>query len=539
MNSRVPRLGAIVALIVSPCMLQGQLLRDRSVDWLMSAGSEGERYLRALQVAGMAPIRPWSIREFSAAETARLAPSDSNHPWAGRLMAETAQSIWVRPLAPDAGVVFNSNFPYGLNDGPVWAGRGLTVMAAAGFEGAVGPFEFRIAPQLFRAQNASFPIAPNGFAGPRSFGDVRFPSMIDLPQRFGDRPYQRLDPGQSSARVNLFRLTIGASTANEAWGPAIESPFLLGNNAAGFAHLFAGSDGPLALGPLRVSFRLIAGRLDQTPYSPAAPESGRRSIAGLIGLVQIRQVPGLEIGAGRLLENTWADTGVSIADIVRPILKNPFKKARQRALGGKGDEPDNQLGSFFARWVLPQAGVEVYGEYGREDNAYDSRDLILEPDHDVAYMLGIQRVWKRADGSLRMLRAETFNSRISHLEKVRYQTPSYVHTPVVQGHTQLGQLLGAPGGYGGESSLLEIESITRHGRRSLAWRRFARVPPTYDQSGITGTHDVVHAVTASWLIFHSRVDLRPEATAAYELDRDGRGDAINLRLAVSAQVHGP
>jgi hypothetical protein len=41
------------------------------------------------------------------------------------------------------------------------------------------------------------------------------------------------------------------------------------------------------------------------------------------------------------------------------------------------------------------------------------------------------------------------------------------------------------------------------------------------------------------LIFHSRVDLRPEATAAYELDRDGRGDAINLRLAVSAQVHGP
>ena len=54
----------MLALLV-PCASKAQIARDSSVDWLVSAGSEGERYLRVLQVAGLAPLSDWSIRPFS------------------------------------------------------------------------------------------------------------------------------------------------------------------------------------------------------------------------------------------------------------------------------------------------------------------------------------------------------------------------------------------------------------------------------------------------------------------------------------------
>ena len=187
-------------LLLLPAALGAQVARDSSVDWLVSAGSEGERYLRTLQVAGLANETHWSLRPFSTREVGRIARPEAVHPWAGRFGARPSRQVWVRAIQPEVGGILNSGFPYGFNDGPVWAGRGLTAVASAGVQGAVGPLEFVLAPQIFRAQNASFPLAPTGRIGPQSFGDPVY-STIDLPQRFGDGSYQRFDPGQSTVRV--------------------------------------------------------------------------------------------------------------------------------------------------------------------------------------------------------------------------------------------------------------------------------------------------------------------------------------------------
>ena len=105
-------------------------------------------------------------------------------------------------------------------------------------------------------------------------------------------------------------------------------------------------------------------------------------------------------------------------DFLRPF--NAFFKAtRAQQIGGTGDEPDNQLASVFARWVFPRAGVEIYGEYGREDYNADLPDLIGEPDHDASYMLGMQRVWKRANAQLFAIRGEVLNTRMTSLNIVR------------------------------------------------------------------------------------------------------------------------
>ncbi|HET7186746.1 MAG TPA: hypothetical protein VFI52_01265, partial [Gemmatimonadaceae bacterium] len=339
------------------------------------------------------------------------------------------------------------------------------------------------------------------------------------------------DPGQSRVQVRVLRLLAGVTTANEEWGPAIDSPFLLSRNAAGFGHVFFGTDGPLSLGPLRVSARVIAGRLEQSPFATTSL-SARRSLTGIVAAVGVRQLPGLEIGASRVFHNAWPDSGLRARDVLSQILKNPFKARLSATLGGDGTEPDNQIASIFARWNVPGAGIEVYGEMGREDNAYDARDVLVEPDRDGSYTLGFQRVWKRPDGSLLTLRGEVLNSAASHLANTRPSGPPYIHTPITQGHTQIGQVLGAPGAFGGGADIVALEWVTTTGRRTVTWRRLVQEPVA-----LPAPKDVVHAVTVDWLLFRHRVDLAPEATIAYELNRVSTGDALNFRGALTGRLH--
>lgn len=511
---------------------KAQIARDSSVDWLVSAGSEAENYLRVLQVAGLAPMTQWSVRPFSAKVLREVAPADSGHPWAAQFRLRPARRASFEFVQPEAVGILNTTFPYGYNDGPIWAGRGVTLAASGGVRGQYGPLSFTLAPQVFVAQNAGFPLAPNGRTGAKAYGDA-YTYAIDLPQRFGDGAYTQLDAGQSSVQLSALHLTIGASTANEYWGPASEQPFLLGNNAAGFVHAFAGTDGPIAVGPLRVNARFIAGKLDQSAYSYADSASTRRYISGMVISLGIEQLPGLEIGGGRIFENVWPDTGFGFRDVVRPLFENFLSSNLSSRIGNAGYKPDNQIASIFARWAFPKSGVEVYGEYGREDNAWDMRDFLLEPDHDVAYMVGISRVWTRPGGRLVVFRGELLNSAITHIQMVRPESPPYVHSPVVQGHTQRGQVLGAPFGYGGGGVLLATDYFLPNGRISFSWHRGLREPPLEQRL----RRDVLQVISVDGLYLRGRLDLGPEAALVYNRSRNGGGSPVNARMGFVARAH--
>ena len=116
---------------------------------------------------------------------------------------------------------------------------------------------------------------------------------------------------------------------------------------------------------------------------------------------------------------------------------------------------------------------------------------------------------------------------------MRAQTPPYVHNPITQGHTQLGQLLGAPGGFGGGTTVVAVDWVNAGGRRSITWRRVMREPVL----NTTDSRDVIQAVTADWVIFRPRIDLKPEATAFYNLNGAGSGNVLHVRLALSGLVH--
>lgn len=502
--------------------------------WQALPGAEAERYLRALQVAGEAPLYPWSVRGFSPVEIDRLLSADSTGPWRRRARAG---GPGVRVLPARGEVTYNSAFPYGRNDGPVWAGRGVTASGSLGASARWGALSIRLEPTAFWTENRSFALLENGRAGDLAFADPDHPVTIDAPQRFGDGAYSRIDPGQSEARVDAGAVTLGVSTMTQQWGPAVDHPLLLGPEGPGFPHAFLGTARPVAIGIGRLHARLMWGRLGQSAYSVVPEDSAARVASGLTAVFLPWGLDGLEVGVSRFF-HVPTPGGAELRDFFLPL--ETFFKSSLPDDGETADRAaENQLASVHARYVFPRAGAEVYGEYLRDDHSYDLQDFFLEPDHSASWMLGAARAWRRGR-SLLWARAEIVSAQPSHIKEVRVQNGMYLHSVARQGHTHLGQLLGTPAALGGGGSILALEAFTPRGRWSVDWTRTrirdnwgdlaAREPDPDPQT------DVVHSLGGEATFFQGPVDVVARMRTSFELNRHFSGDAFNLTASFGVRI---
>jgi hypothetical protein len=509
------------------------------------AGSERERYLRALQTAGLVRPYPWDIRGFSPLELDRLRPLSERHPWADHPGFTTtprrAGAIRLELLPASIASWYNTAFPFGINDGAVWAGRGLTTAAQVGAAARWGPLSIVVAPTAFWAQNRPFRMTANGQTGNLQFADPLFPLNVDRPQRFGERAYSVVDPGQTTIRVDVLGVAVGASTANQWWGPMTELPYLLGSNAAGFPHAFLGTSKPANLGLGRVHVRVVYGELAQSSYTNITGPERRRFASGIVGVFSPRGLSGLELGGARFFHTPWPVSGIGWPQLRKP-LESLFKA------GPNVTDPnfalENQLGSLFGRWVLPRGGFEIFGEYGRDDYNAHTTDLLQEPDHAATYGLGMQKVWTESTGgTMTVLRGELMNFEVPVLARLNRgpRGSTYLHSIMRQGHAHRGQLLGA--GFAVHSAagaMLRAERYTRRGRISFEWWRLVRQenrnvnePPVRCATCV----DVQHVLRAERLQTFRRLDLRYALAFTYELNRDFARDATNWTPEVELRWH--
>jgi hypothetical protein len=316
---------------------------------------------------------------------------------------------------------------------------------------------------------------------------------------------------------------------------------VLGNNAGGFPHLFAGTGLPVNIGIGRVHGRVMWGRAEQSPYSPVQSGETSRFVTGAVGVFTPRGLDGLEVGVSRFFHVAWPEGGPGMDDFLKPFEGVGKASLDSTGIGPDGrNSPHNQLASAFFRWVFPRAGVEAYGELGREDHSWDFLDWALEPDHSSGYVLGLRKVWRQDGGSrLVSLHAETMNTEVSHILRVRTQSPFYRHTDTPQGHTLRGQVLGAPSGYGGGGSVVGLDIYRPAGRWSVQWMR-QRVGDRWnywrgDEEDPRGT-EVIHSLSGEGLFFTGSFDLLAGATAAMDLNRYHEGDAFNLSVRLGVQL---
>jgi hypothetical protein len=502
----------------------------------IDVGGEAERYLRVLQLSGAVPPGSWTVLPFTRATAQALGPGAA-HPWADRFAPPAREPArWLRPTAT---ALLNSTFPVQEAVGPVWAGRGLTAAVQAGVYARWRRLSLQLAPVAFVAQNSDFPLAPNLAAGSLRFADARFPYRIDHPQRFGDGAYGRVDLGTSEVALDLAPMTLGVSTAPQRWGPAREYPLVLGAGAGGFPHAFVGTSVPLDLRVARLNARLIVGTLEQSAYSAAPPDLADRIASAAVVAISPRGVDGLELGFTRFFESAapW-----SVSRILRPFSLGALVGAVGDTLANRLRE--NQMASLFFRWALPSAGLEVYGEWYREDSPGDLRKLVLKPDDLSAFTVGLQRVFTASPVRRRVFRVEMVNGELSHQERGQRgflePLPPYIHSDVQQGHTQHGLLLGSSEAFGGAGWRVSLDDYSPRGRRTLAAERALRFDWLPGQpTPPTDVHpDVMYGIRFEELRFAGARDYTLVVVPAVDLNRDTVQGADRLNLHVSVRVRG-
>lgn len=539
-----------LAIVVFASVSSSQAV-SRVAEPVVFVGTDEENYLRYLQSAGKVGQYPWSLRGFSPAEMDRLQTPKDSSPWSARFQDARSRRRFEAYLLPlDASVRFNSAFPYGSNDGAIWAGRGMTSAIGGGFVLLLGPVTAVITPIAFRAQNSGFALMPTGGGGRLQFADA-FAGGIDRPQRFGDASYSRFDPGQSTLRVDLLGVAVGVSGANMGWGPMHSYEYILGANAPGIPHIFFGTSTPRNVWIGKLHGRAIWGVLEQSEYSPVAGtryysstvEPGTRRFAtGLIATFEPRGLPGLELGAARFFHVLWPRKGPP-----RSYFTKVFQSVVKRGLPASPGLTDtqggaeNQLASAFARLVLPKSGFEVYGEYAREDHSYDARDFVQEPDHSRSYGLGFRKVLRADSARLSALRVEMINYQLPTLGRNRGEGGIYVHGAMPQGHTNRGQVLGADTGVGtGAGSTVAWDRYTTRGRTTLSFMRAVkRENGSFFLNGVQNprSNDVQLSLGAEQVRFLSRVELTTGATLVRELNRNFEADAWNLNALIGVRFH--
>ena len=372
----------------------------------------------------------------------------------------------LRPLAPQVEWVHNSDLPFSLNQGTLWAGRGNSVRVRAGFQGNWGPVSLIVAPELTHSANDDFDL-PDPSLG--QYADLRgsvfadpfnvLPNSIDLPVRFGDASFSTLHPGQSTLAVRTGATTFGISTENEWWGPGIRNAIVLSDNAPGFAHFFVRPGRPITTALGTFDGRLLLGSLKESSYFDDLPTNDTRSFSAF---ALAWQPPGLEDGLALGFTRAVYRPVDGASDVLLHVFDAFFSSPGRPNDVPAGDAsqipgPD-QIYSLFGRWVFPESGFELYGEYARTEFPSSFRDLLEAPGHTQGYTIGFQ--WGLAMHEGRdafRLQAEHTYLEGSTTFRDRPVGTYYTSRAVLQGYTNQGRVLGAAIGPGASSHWLALD----------------------------------------------------------------------------------
>lgn len=443
-------------------------------------GSWTEDLARVAELTGAAPVRPEVFRRWSSTTEVTICrggraphPSQLPPPLQPRdLQVEATPLSWRTYL--------NSGYPDDRNDGALWEGRGISTEATGGVRLRWRFFSAGFIPTVAWQQNRDFPRPPMTTPGYSTYANPFYNSngyTIDYPLRFGPTDFWTFDPGQSYARIDLWNVAFGFSTENMWWGPGIRNSILMTNSAPGFPHLFLGTSHPqdIWLGWLEV--QLVWGRLRESKWFDTDPTDDRRHFTSLNVGFEPKWIPGLFVGANRVYLYRIPPGGLDFGRTIGEPLFNPFfKDALANPNDPTGDSSDNQLFSLFARWVFPASGLEIYGEWGRDDHSWNFRDFITQPSHSQAFMLGLQKVFPVGEGWIRFVGEYT-----QTLEEPTNNPPRgvpifYTHGSwgEPQGYTNDGQMLGAGIGPAADSQFVAVDWFHSRGRAGVWFERVLR-----------------------------------------------------------------
>ena len=374
---------------------------------------------------------------------------------------------------------YNTNHPYGWNDGAMIPARGFSSKASAGIHASIGKISIQIQPELVVSQNRNFETFFSQQFDTTWSRYYQWLNRSDIPEKFGDKTYTKIFPGQSAIRYNTDAISIGISTENLWWGPGTRNALVMSNNAPGFLHLTFNSRKPIHTRIGNFEWQIIGGRLTGSGILP--PETNRvytngssviyvpkfeasRYITGMVMSWQPKWVKGLFIGFTKASYLYRSDISVVDLLLLEGIIKSTSEKNGRKAV----------LGSLFARYVMPEEMTELYMEYGRSDKSPNLINLVADNNYPRAYVAGMRKLFPSKNNSFIEFTTEFTQMQLPKADLIRAAQSWHTHDYVRQGYTHKGQVLGAGIGPGSNSQMLGIAWVKGIKRVGLMFERIVR-----------------------------------------------------------------
>jgi hypothetical protein len=346
--------------------------------------------------------------------------------------------------------IWNSEIPLSLNDGSLWAGRGMNATFSGGIVGSYGRVRFMLAPRLNVSQNKPFAILPSGradrsgFASPWRSGA----RSADLPLRFGSERYATVDPGETFVESSVGAMALGVTSAAAWWGPGVRNALVMSNNAGGIPQAYLRTARPLSTRIGEVEGVWLLGQLTESAFFDRDPDNDGRSLSAAAISLRIAADTGLRVGIGRSVYavSRFGRLPSHAADVLLHWLQPP----RSDSTPGTRD----QITSLFAKWTFPRVGLATHFEWAKVTFPRSLRDLMVNPQDGQGVTVGVE--WAKSFSPITTLRIQ---SEFTSLEQTPLQTGGeattfYTSEIVPQGYTLRGQSIGASIGPGASSQYL-------------------------------------------------------------------------------------
>ncbi|WP_050983953.1 capsule assembly Wzi family protein, partial [Treponema sp. JC4] len=416
------------------------------------------------------PSHPWQNNNLETKFTLRQGAEGSN--WFTRGFAH---SLKLKIYGPGWYNSFNTAVPYGQNDGALWQGKGYNTSLTGGARLEAFGFELTVKPIVCFSQNLDF--APLGNVYGNNYGAF-FGQNIDLVERYGNSAFWTFDWGDTEVRYSWRTFTVGFGTQSPWLGPAWLNPMLGSNNAASYPKVDIGLRRTKVYLPFcnwyigDIEGRIWTGMLKQSDYYNFTSDYNNRMVNAMSASYSPSFIPGFTIGLNRIFMTKWKAENLK-------YIARLFTTSRDNAINS--DNSEDQKFSIFADWQFPKVGFEVYGEFGRDDF---SSNEDTNPFHTAIYTIGAKQYipikltklfpkWKNAFNLDTEIIFEWNNFEMSQDFQLQWiYLGYYAHSPITQGYTNKGQIIGAGSGAFGNSQFLGWRIYYPKGSTMLYFHRF-------------------------------------------------------------------
>jgi hypothetical protein len=408
--------------------------------------------IRDLQLLGKIPsessltIRPYILPKLVSYDSLLLAidPELLNE---GHLVRKKHFDVQLLPF--NYLQKYNSDRPYGWNDGPLSFSNGYQYLASGGAYFRWRNIHLTLRPEYYHTASDKYETSSE-------WGQVN-PSL------------NKLTLGQSNLRIDFGPISIGGGNNNIWLGPGLHSSLIMSNNAPGFGHAEITTNRPIKTPIGNFELILLGGNLTQNQdqgfenfaYNLLHTKTVERQIRYL-NILNITYTP-------PFFENFYLGFN-RVFHSFAPLNTNNFKKDYFLVLNNlfrnqyrDDDKPIDQLLSVYTRYFFPKSHAEIYFEYGLNDGSSNLRELLTDLSHSAASIFGFKKLQYLTPTNYLSLNIEATRKSQTTSYLLRNAGNWYEHNALTAGYTNQNQIIGDGSGFGNnvQTAFISYGNLTK------------------------------------------------------------------------------